>query len=175
MKKITIAVFLLGVGLILNSACAPVRQEAPSPPLSFPAPAPPLSPDERGSQEEIPRRMASLHLTEKGKGELERGDLKKAMDRFEKAIGLDAKNSAAYYFFAEARFKQKEYHQSLTLLDRAEQLLNQQPDWLAKVYLLQGKSFEALGNKPEAVKKYQKVLVIDPSQPEALENLRYIK
>ncbi|MBI1821226.1 MAG: tetratricopeptide repeat protein [Nitrospirae bacterium] len=172
MKKIQLAVLILAASVFLYSGCAPLRHETPSPPLSFPPPAPPLSGEEGGSESETPRRMASLHLTEKGKSELEHGDLKKAMDRFEKAIGLDAQNSAAYYFFAEARFKQKEHYQSLTLLDRAEQMLNQQPDWLVKVYLLQGKNWEALGNKREAVKKYQKVLAIDPSQPEALERLK---
>ena len=172
MKRIKIAVLILGFGLILNSGCAPFQQETSPPPLSFPSPSPPSSGEEGGDKTESPRRMASLHLTEKGKNELDHGDLKKAMDRFEKAIGLDARNSAAYYFFAEARFKQKAYDQSLTLLDRAEQLLNRQPDWLVKVYLLQGSNWEALGNKAEAVKKYQKVLAIDPSQPKALEHLR---
>ncbi|MHB8483890.1 MAG: tetratricopeptide repeat protein [Nitrospiria bacterium] len=172
MEKIKIAALLLVLGLALNSGCAPFRQETPPPPLSFPAPAPPLSGEGEKNKAETPRRMASLHLTERGKNELEHGELKKAMDRFEKAIGLDAENSAAYYFFAEARFKQKAYDQSLTLLDRAEQLLNRQPDWLVKVYLLQGDNWEALGNKAEAVKKYQKVLDIDPAQPEALERLK---
>jgi tetratricopeptide (TPR) repeat protein len=116
--------------------------------------------------------MASLHLTEKGKGELEHGELKKAMDRFEKAIGLDAQNSTAYYFFAEARYQQKEYRQSLALLERAEGLLPGNPEWLVKVYLLQGRNYEALGNKSEAAKKYQKALEIDPGQPEALERLK---
>jgi tetratricopeptide (TPR) repeat protein len=160
-------------GLILVNGCAPVREGASPPPLSFPPPTPPSTGGESGGmKEETPRRMASLHLTEKGKGELEQGELKKAMDRFEKAIGLDAKNSAAYYFFAEARFRQKEYQQSLTLLDRAEQLMTSDSDWLIKVYLLQGKNFEAMGNKKEAIKKYQKVLVLNSSQPEALDRLK---
>lgn len=123
-------------------------------------------------KEETPRRMASLHLTEKGKEELEQGELKKAMDRFEKAIGLDAKNSAAYYFFAEARYRQKEFQQSLTLLDRAEQLMTNDSDWLIKVYLLQGKNYEALRNRGEAVKRYRKILSLNPSQPDALERLK---
>lgn len=165
--------FLIFFSLILIIGCASVREVSTPPPLSFPPPAQPPSGGENGGlKEESPRRMASLHLTEKGKGELEQGELKKAMDRFEKAIGLDAKNAAAYYFFAEARFRQKEYQQSLTLLDRAEQLMTNDSDWLIKVYLLQGKNYEAMGNKKEAVKKYQRVLVLNSSQPEALEHLK---
>jgi hypothetical protein len=161
----------LGIGFLLffYSGCATFQEPSPSvPPLSFP---PPTTGEERG-RDDAPRRMASLHLTEKGKGELEHGELKKAMDRFEKAIGLDAQNSTAYYFFAEARYQQKEYRQSLALLERAEGLLPGNPEWLVKVYLLQGRNYEALGNKSEASKKYQKVLEVDPAQPEALSHLK---
>ncbi len=169
MIRTDISILLIFFILILVNGCAPVREVSSPPPLSFPPPAG----GESGSQkEETPRRMASLHLTEKGKGELEQGELKKAMDRFEKAIGLDAKNSAAYYFFAEARFRQKEYQQSLTLLDRAEQLMTNDSDWLIKVYLLQGKNYEAIGSRGEAAKRYRKVLSLNPSQTEALEHLK---
>jgi tetratricopeptide (TPR) repeat protein len=163
--------FTLGMVFLIffYSGCASFQEPSPSaPPLSFP---PPTMGEEKG-RDDAPRRMASLHLTEKGKGELEHGELKKAMDRFEKAIGLDAQNSTAYFFFAEARFQQKEYRQSLALLERAEGLLPGNPEWLVKVYLLQGRNYEALGNKSEASKKYQKALEIDPGQAEALERLK---
>ncbi|MBI3594568.1 MAG: tetratricopeptide repeat protein [Nitrospirae bacterium] len=153
--------------------CAPVREVSSPPPLSFPPPAPPLSGSEnRNSREDSPRRMASLHLTEKGKGELEQGELKKAMDRFEKAIGLDSENAAAYYYFAEARFLQKDYRQSLTLLDRAEQLVTGDAGWQVKIYLLQAKNYESAGDRGEAVRRYQKVLTIDPENLEAIKRLK---
>ncbi|MFI5304265.1 MAG: tetratricopeptide repeat protein [Nitrospiria bacterium] len=173
MIRTTVFILLFFLGFILVNGCAPIRESPTQPPLTFPPPAPPPSGLNSGIQnEEAPRRMASLHLTEKGKGELEQGELKRAMDRFEKAISLDSRNSAAYYYFAEARFRQKEFQQSLTLLNRAELLMANDADWLIKVYLLQGKNYEAMANKKEADKKFQKVLSLNPSEPEALKHLK---
>ncbi|HXN06796.1 MAG TPA: tetratricopeptide repeat protein [Nitrospiria bacterium] len=157
--------------ILLAGGCLPGYQQ-PDTSTLFPPSVPPPPSAEGGQGVETPRRVASLRLTEQGRGELERGDVRKAMERFEKAIGLDPRNPTAYYFFAEARTRQGDYRQSLVLLDRAEQLLAGQNDWLMKVYLLEGEDYEGMGNKPEAVKRYQKVLAINPENPEALQKIK---
>jgi tetratricopeptide (TPR) repeat protein len=172
MRVSFVILIILAIGMMVN-ACAPIREVSTPPPLSFPPPVTPSTGGEGNApKEDSPRRMASLHLTEKGKGELEQGELKKAMDRFEKAIGLDAGNGAAYYYFAEARFRQNEFQQSLTLLNRAEALVAGDSGWLIRVYLLQGKNYDAEGYRGEAIKRYQKVLAINPDNPEAIKRLK---
>jgi tetratricopeptide (TPR) repeat protein len=169
MRTSFVIFLIVSIGMMVNG-CAPIREVSTPPPLSFPPPA--TGGEGSSPKEDSPRRMASLHLTEKGKGELEQGELKKAMDRFEKAIGLDAGNGAAYYYFAEARFRQNEFQQSLTLLNRAEVLVAGDSGWLVRVYLLQGKIYEAEGQRSEAIKRYQKVLAINPDNPEAIKRLK---
>ena len=156
--------------VFMASGCATGYREPDTSQL-FPSSIPPPPGSDQGSRDDSPRRVASLRLTEQGRGELDRGDLKKAMDRFEKAIGLDAKNPTAYYFFADARYREGDFRQSLVLLDKAEQLLSGQTDWLIKVYLLEGDNFDAMGNKSEAAKRYQKVLGLAADNSEAIKRL----
>jgi tetratricopeptide (TPR) repeat protein len=167
------AALFIEIVFLSPGGCGSVQNRPAPPPLSFPAP-PPVAPgaESQPRPPESPRRMASLHLTEKGKSELEKGDLKNAMDRFEKAIGLDSDNAAAYYYFAEARFQQTEYRQSLTLLNRAQQLVDGDAEWEVRIYRLQGKNYEAMGNRIEAIRSYQNLLALRPDDPDAKNHLK---
>lgn len=80
-----------------------------------------------------PQRLASAEIVEKGKQLLARREWDKALQLFQEAITVDGTNGIAYYYLARTRFALHQYVEAMGLLDRAESLLADSPDWMATV------------------------------------------
>lgn len=128
----------------------------------------------RITPETPPERAASLRLTEEGKKLLQEKQYDVGLSRLEKAIALDSRNRYAYYYLAQAHFKLTHYQQSLNFLEIIAPVLAEEPDWLARLYALEGENYRALGFFDRADAKYVKALSLDPSNRAALDGLSYI-
>ncbi|MFQ5853384.1 MAG: tetratricopeptide repeat protein [Candidatus Binatia bacterium] len=116
-----------------------------------------------------PRRAASLRLTEEGRRLLEMGEYEKALERFEKTIAVDSTNPYSHYYMARAHHHLAHYRQSFNFLDVAESLLSEEPYWLAQVFALKGKNFQALRFFERADASFAQALKLDPNNQAALE------
>lgn len=153
---------ILGLSLTVVAGCADSQRQE----NTFGVPDLPFS-DSFGELPRDGRREASLQLTAEGYTLLRSGNLDESISRFQKAISLSPTNPFTYYFFGEARYLKKEYEQSLALLERAEMLLQDDPVWLSRVYVLRGRDFEALAWEEDAAHAYLKALAQDPGNQEA--------
>jgi len=118
-----------------------------------------------------PGRAASLRLTEEGRQLLENREYKKALSKLEKAIAIDSRNRYAYYYLGEAHYLLTEHQQSLNFLEIAETLFAEEPAWLAQVFALEGKNYEALRFFGRADLSYARALKLDPKNRIALQGL----
>ncbi|NIO07764.1 MAG: tetratricopeptide repeat protein [Deltaproteobacteria bacterium] len=125
--------------------------------------------------ETLPRRAASLRLTEEGRLLMEAGEYEKALNRFEKTIAIDSTNPYSYFYLALAHHYLTHYQQSTNFLDVAESLLTEEPYWLARVYTLKGKNLEALGSPGQADASFAQALRLDPNNQAAFEAITEIK
>lgn len=110
-------------------------------------------------------------LTQKGIDEYRRGDLATAQELFERSLGLYPDNAEAYYYLAEIRYRQRDYDESLALLDKAEIYFGPNKPWLGRVYLLMGKNDEARGRLHDAAARYREALSLDPGNGDAARRL----
>ena len=161
-------------GIVLAALMGCTAPQPPSALLDLPVDLPgPTLLDERGQDRQRDgRKDASLQLTAEGYAFLRSERFDEAMSKFQKAISLSSTNPFAYYFFGETRFLRQEYGQSLSLLERAEVLLRDDPVWLARVYVLRGKNDEALTRYEAAAQEYRQALAQDPANQEAQEGLK---
>ncbi len=125
--------------------------------------------------ETLPRRAASLRLTEEGRLLLDSGEYERALQRFEKTIAVDSTNAYNYYYLALAHHHLTHYQQSTNFLDVAESLLSEEPYWLAQVFALKGKNLETLGSLGQADGNYTRALQVDPNNQTACEAITEIK
>ena len=122
---------------------------------------------------------ASIELTDQGLNYLNGWQLNEAISLFEKAIAVHPSNPYAYYYLAKVRYIRNEYSQTLALLGKAELYLQGDSRWLSWVYVLRGKTYEALFRLDEARLLYQQSILKDPRNAEArdgidrLSNLSY--
>lgn len=125
--------------------------------------------------ETSPRRAASLRLTEEGKRLLESREYGKALERLEKTMAIDSTNPYSYYYLARAHYHLTRYRESFNFLDVAESLLSEEPYWLAQVFALKGKNFQALGSFERADASYVHALKLDPSNQAAFTAMTRIR
>jgi len=123
----------------------------------------------------VPRRAASLRLTEEGRLHLDSGEYERALQRFEKTIAIDSTNPYSYYYLGLAHHHLTHYQQSNNFLDVAETLLSEEPYWLARVFALKGKNLEALGSMGQADASYAQALQLDSNTQAAFEAITEIK
>lgn len=93
-----------------------------------------------------PQRQASLQVVAQGKQLLSQRQLEQALQRFQDAANIDGSNGIAYYYVARAQFELGNYAQAQGVLDRAEALLADYPDWIASVHALRNAVNEANKN-----------------------------
>ncbi len=89
--------------------------------------------------------LASLRLTEKGRGQIREGDKAIAMESLNKALSIDPVNPFAYYFLARIHSDRNEYRESLGLLEKTRQYSTKFPFWKARSHLLSAFNYRALG------------------------------
>lgn len=154
------------IGLL--SACAAARPALMmhEPPVVPPAEAGTSDPAEESGQE-----TASLEMTVRGQALLDEGRLPEAVTALEQAIAIHSANPYAYYFLAKARFASDRFDQTLPLLGKAELYFLNDHRWLSWVYVLRGRTYEALMRWDEADGEYRHALDEDPGNGPAQEAL----
>jgi len=118
------------------SACAIVPESPPSPSSSpSPSPAPTvLEKDQSLSrQDESPRAVASLRLTEQARVLLETGKVDDAITTLERAMNLNPSNGQNYYYMAEAWLRKGNSSQAREFNRLAAMYLKNDPNWIGQV------------------------------------------
>lgn len=139
MSRICSRVFRISIFSLLClalSACAIVPESPPSPSSSpSPSPAPTvLEKDQSLSrQDESPRAVASLRLTEQARVLLETGKVDDAITTLERAINLNPSNGQNYYYMAEAWLRKGNPSQAREFNRLAAMYLKDDPNWTGRV------------------------------------------
>jgi len=160
-RYLCLVLLILAVGLLpgcLSSLSATPDEELPLKPVT-------------GSDRSTGRQQASIELTDRGRQLLESGQWNESISVFQKAISLFPSNPYPYYYLAKTRYMQQEYPKALPLLGQAERLLGGDSIWLSRVYVLRGKTYEALSHFDEAKNQYRQALFKDPGNPDAQEGV----
>ncbi|UCF86119.1 MAG: tetratricopeptide repeat protein [Desulfobacteraceae bacterium] len=84
-------------------------------------------------QEQSPRALASLRLTEQGRMFLENGDLDNAISILERAINLNPSNGQNYYYLSEAWLLKGNASQAKEFNRLAEIHLKEDRRWMRRV------------------------------------------
>ena len=131
----------MGLALCLGlTTCAMVPEgpatasaPAPSPPSS--SAEPPLQKKEQASprQDDSPRAVASLRLTEQARVLLESGKVDEAITTLERAMNVNPSNGRNYYYLAEAWLKKGNPSQAREFNRLAAMYLKDEPGWMNRV------------------------------------------
>lgn len=109
----------------------------------------------------------STRLYEKGAEQLEKNHLKEAGDLLEQALREDNRNAGAWIAIGIVRYRQEDWFKAAQSFHRASRL---EPNRYEPKYNL-GLIFEAVGEYPRAIDRYEAALKLSPNQTEILENL----
>jgi predicted Zn-dependent protease len=125
--------FFMGLAL---SACAAVSQ-SPSSPASPPSPSaqPAVQKNDQTTplQDDSPRAVASLRLTEQARVLLESGKVDDAITTLERAMNVNPSNGRNYYYLAEAWLKKGNPSQAREFNRLAAMYLRDEPGWMNRV------------------------------------------
>lgn len=80
-----------------------------------------------------PQRKASQRTVQKGITDLNAENYEQALQTFQDAVNIDPSNGVAYYYLAMANNHLEEKETALGLLDKAEALLQYEPEWIEKI------------------------------------------
>jgi tetratricopeptide (TPR) repeat protein len=114
--------------LLFVASCAPTKGKpvrAKIPPNSR---TPPVS-SQLQEEELTPQRAASNALVDDGEKVFNLGLYDRAADLFQEAVTVDSSNGAGYYHLALTKLRAGEYGEAEGLVEKAELLLGNQPDW----------------------------------------------
>ena len=125
---------------------APPPQQGTSPGKTSGQQAPPLS--------QTPQQVASLRLVDHGEREIRAGHYDRGISLLERAISLDGYNGRAYYLLAVAWLRKRVPRRALGFAQKAELLFQGNPDRLKKVYQMESRIYEKLG-QPEKARQYR--------------------
>ena len=84
-------------------------------------------------QDDSPRALASLHLTEQARILLESGKVDDAIATLERAINVNPSNGQNYYYLAEAWLKMGNPSQAREFNRLAAMYLRDEPGWISLV------------------------------------------
>jgi tetratricopeptide (TPR) repeat protein len=133
----TISKHLIGFALCLAlTACAIVPQAptpSPSPPSPSSAPTVEKSDQTPPPQDDNPRAVASLRLTEQARVLLETGKVDDAITTLERAMNVSPSNGQNYYYLAEAWLKKGNPSQAREFNRLAAMYLKDDPNWIGRV------------------------------------------
>lgn len=136
----TLSGFLLGaVVATCLTACPKRPPEAKPPEEKFRRPEI-VHPED----ETTPERQAAAELTNDGIAALQDEDWEEAEWHFQESIRIAPSYGPAYYWLARTKFALEEMTQAWNLLDKAELLIGQDPEWLDRIDQLR-----------EAISEYQ--------------------
>jgi putative PEP-CTERM system TPR-repeat lipoprotein len=98
------------------------------------------------------------------------GSPDKAMETVKSGLQIDSKNNAAQYKLASLYAKKREFNQALSIY----QNMQKQDSKNVQAAFFEGNTYEVLGRKAEAVKKYEAILAKSENFTPALNNLSYL-
>ncbi|HEX5037145.1 MAG TPA: tetratricopeptide repeat protein [bacterium] len=145
MKKI-LSVFLI----LFLAACGGTKKppEHAKPPAD--AHQTPVGP---AGEEESAERMASNAIVDDGTQAFRYGRYDAAADLFQQAVTVDPTNGAAYYHLALAKMRSGEYGDAEGLIEKADQLLGANPDWVLKLEELKREFHQKNPDEPSKARK----------------------
>jgi Flp pilus assembly protein TadD len=169
--------------LLLSWGCAtpPVQQPPAAAPTVPPrvsgqsggptaAPAPQASPPAGAPVAMRPRdqppsatMVASAQWVEEASRAIDVGDYDRATSLLERAVSVEPNNGRAFYYYGLAMGERGRPGAALSLLQKAEILLQGDARALGETYAQMGTNLERLGRRPEAVRRYEQALTQDPS------------
>jgi Tfp pilus assembly protein PilF len=125
----------VSLGLALT-ACAAVPQSPSTPSVpSSASPEPTVQKRDQlpPRQDDSPRAVASLRLTEQARGLLESGKVDDAITTLERAINVNPSNGQNYYYLAEAWLKKGNPSQAREFNRLAAMYMKDEPGWMNRV------------------------------------------
>ena len=129
--------YLIGVALCLVLPACAIVPQSPSSPPSPPSPsAEPMvqKKDQPPSREDnSPRAVASLRLTEQARILLESGKVDDAITTLERAMNVNPSNGQNYYYLAEAWLKKGNPSQAREFNRLAAMYLKDEPGWMNRI------------------------------------------
>lgn len=85
----------------------------------------------------------------------DKGDYKKAIETYEKALGIDPKSALANYEIALSYFSNKNYEQAI---NHSDIVLNQNEKYMLQAYMTKGSALDLLGKTKESIKLFKKAI-----------------
>jgi Flp pilus assembly protein TadD len=142
-----------------------------------PVPPPPSPPGGARSRAQPPSAamVASAQWVEEAIQAIDAGDYNQATSLLERAISLEPNNGRAFYYYGVAMGERGRAGSALSLLQKAEILLQGDPQALGDVYAQMGVNQERLGRRQEAVRRYEQALAQNPSHALARRRLAALK
>ncbi|MBN2654287.1 MAG: PEP-CTERM system TPR-repeat protein PrsT [Nitrospirae bacterium] len=98
------------------------------------------------------------------------GSSDKAMEAIKTGIQIDSKNSAARFMLAGLYGKKKDYNQALAIYKD----IQKQDSKNLQAAFFEGNTYEVMGKKSDAVKKYESILAKSEQFTPAINNLAYL-
>ena len=148
----------------------------PPPPKSSvkPPPTPPRTVRPRETPPS-PSMMASTQWVDEAIHAIEVGNHERATALLERAISVEPNNGRAFYYYGLAMGERGETRAALTLLRKAEILLRSDRQALGDVYAQMGMNLERLGQREEAIQRYEQALAQNPNHALARRRLQGLK
>jgi Flp pilus assembly protein TadD len=119
--------------------------------------------------------VASAHWVEEATSAIDAGDYDRATSLLERAISVEPNNGRAFYYYGLAMGERGRPGAALSLLQKAEILLQGDTRVLGDVYARMGTNLERLGRQQEAVRRYEQALAQDPANPLARRRLEALR
>jgi Flp pilus assembly protein TadD len=182
------ALGLLAV-LLLWGCASPPTPTSPTPPQGgerpggpTATPAPQIPPPASGPGAVQPRAqppsatmVASAHWVEEASSAIDAGDYDRATSLLERAISVEPNNGRAFYYYGLAMGERGRPGAALSLLQKAEILLQGDAGVLGDVYARMGTNLERLGRRQEAVRRYEQAVAQDPANALARRRLEALR
>jgi Flp pilus assembly protein TadD len=135
-----------------------------------PQPPPPVAMRPR-EQPPSATMVASAQWVEEASRAIDVGDYDRATSLLERAISVEPNSGRAFYYYGLAMGERGRPGAALSLLQKAEILLQGDARTLGVVYAQMGSNLERLGRRPEAVRRYEQAVAQDPSNSMARRRL----
>ena len=119
--------------------------------------------------------VASAQWVEEASRAIDAGDYDRATSLLERAISVEPNNGHAFYYYGLAMGERGRPGAALSLLQKAEILLQGEALTLSEVYAQMGSNLERLGRRSEAVRRYEQAVAHDPSNAIARRRLEALR
>ena len=119
--------------------------------------------------------VASAQWVEEASSAIDLGDYDRATSLLERAISVEPNNGRAFYYYGLAMGDRGRPASAISLLQKAEILLQGNARALGDVYTQMGTNLERLGRRQEAVRRYEQALAQNPANTQARRRLEALR